>query len=310
MIISASRRTDIPAFYSDWFFNRIKEGFVYVKNPMNAHQISSISLKPDLVDCIVFWTKNPEPMISRLAEIANYAYYFQFTLTGYGTDVETKVPEKKHLIEVFKRLSDIIGPHRVIWRYDPLLFNYKYTPEYHLHAFHEISHALEGYTDKCVISLVDTYDKNKKNLQQIALQSHDKQMNSFFENLVQEASDKRMKIATCAEMINLTKYGIIHNSCVDKTLIESIVDCKIDVKKDKTQRAECGCVESIDIGTYNTCTHGCKYCYANYSISSVEKNSQNYEVLSPLLCSTVRPEDKITERKVKSLKIIQSSFLD
>ena len=310
MIVSASRRTDIPAFYSDWFFNRIKEGFVYVKNPMNAHQISNIPLTPELVDCIVFWTKDPEPMIPRLSEIGQIPYYFQFTLTGYGTDIEPYVPAKKHIIEVFQHLSDIVGSHRVIWRFDPLLFNEKYTPEYHLRAFGQIAHALAGYTEKCVISFVDTYEKNKKSLQQMGLRNPDDQLETFLDALVQEATANHMIVATCAEVIDLNKHGIIHNSCIDKALIENIIGCKLDIKKDKTQRPECGCVESIDIGAYNTCTHGCKYCYANYSITSVIKSSQVYDPKSPLLCGMVQPEDKITDRKVKSLKILQPNFFD
>ena len=128
MILSVSRRTDIPNYYSDWFYERIREGYLYVGNPMNIHQVSRISLSPELVDCIVFWTKNPEPMMARLSELAEYNYYFQFTLTGYGTNLERNVPHKKEvMIPVFKRLSGQIGAKRVIWRYDPILFTERYS---------------------------------------------------------------------------------------------------------------------------------------------------------------------------------------
>ena len=136
MILSVSRRTDIPNYYSEWFFNRIKEGFVYVRNPMNAHHVSKIDITPEVVDCIVFWTKNPEPMLRRLDELSPYDYYFQFTLTGYGKDIECGVPQKKdRMIPVFQELSQKTGRQRVIWRYDPIIFTKKYTPEYHLKAF-------------------------------------------------------------------------------------------------------------------------------------------------------------------------------
>ena len=165
MILSVSRRTDIPNYYSEWFFNRIKERFVYVRNPMNEHQISKIDLSPDVVDCIVFWTKNPEPMITRLDELSKYNYYFQFTLTGYGKDIECNVPHKKEkMIPIFRELSRKIGKQKVIWRYDPIFFTKKYTPEYHLKAFEQIAMALKGYTEKCVISFVDVYAKNKRNM--------------------------------------------------------------------------------------------------------------------------------------------------
>ena len=140
MIISASRRTDIPNYYSEWFYNRIKEGFLYVRNPMNAHQISEIKITPEIVDCIVFWTKNPLPMMSRLDELKDYPYYFQFTLTGYGKDVEANLPNKKtEMIPVFQELAEKIGKEKVIWRYDPIFFSDRYAKEYHLKAFQSIA---------------------------------------------------------------------------------------------------------------------------------------------------------------------------
>ena len=140
MIISASRRTDIPAFYAEWFANRVREGFVCVRNPMNAHQVSRVSLDPALVDCIVFWTKNPAPMLEHLDAFAAYPYYFQATLTGYGRDVEGNLPDKHEvLLPAMKELAHRIGPERVVWRYDPILFNEKYTPQYHLRAVREIA---------------------------------------------------------------------------------------------------------------------------------------------------------------------------
>ena len=170
MILSVSRRTDIPSFYSDWFFNRLKEGFLYVRNPMNPQQVSRIDLSPELVDCIVFWTKNPEPMLERLNELEGYNYYFQFTLTGYGRDIEMNVPHKKNvMLPVFQRLSDKIGSKKVIWRYDPIMFNNTYTPEYHVKAFEQIASALNGYTKRCIISFVDTYTKNKKAMKELGV---------------------------------------------------------------------------------------------------------------------------------------------
>ena len=140
MIISASRRTDIPAFYSEWFLNRIKEGFLDVRNPMNNRQVSRLPLSPELVDCIVFWTKNPIPMLPKLDGLRKYCYYFQFTLTGYGRDIETNLPDKrKELIPAFQELSDRIGPERVIWRYDPILVSDRYSAAYHIKAIAEIA---------------------------------------------------------------------------------------------------------------------------------------------------------------------------
>ena len=161
MILSVSRRTDIPAFYADWFFNRIKEGFIYVRNPMNIHQVSRISLSPSIIDCIVFWSKNPKPMLDRLDELKNYMYYFQFTINPYDIKLEEYVPTKSGIIDTFKELSNKIGPERVIWRYDPIILTDTLTMEYHVKYFEELAKRLNGFTQTCVISFVDLYKKTE-----------------------------------------------------------------------------------------------------------------------------------------------------
>ncbi|MBP3543190.1 MAG: DUF1848 domain-containing protein [Lachnospiraceae bacterium] len=310
MILSVSRRTDIPNYYSEWFYNRIKEGFVYVRNPMNPYQVSRIELSPEIVDCIVFWTKNPEPMMERLDELVPYPYYFQFTLTGYGTDIEQNVPHKREkMIPIFKRLSEKIGSRRIVWRYDPILFTPIYTQEYHLKAFDEIAGALNGYTEKVVISFVDSYAKIRKSMDALGVYDiNEAERTAFAKRLSEIAAENGMDIASCAEEIDLEACGIRHNSCIDKNLIEDIIGCKLNVMKDKNQRQICGCVESVDIGTYNTCRNRCCYCYANYSMESVRKNSESYDAASPILCGTISEADRITERKVKSLKDTQISL--
>lgn len=310
MILSVSRRTDIPNYYSDWFFNRIKEGYVYVRNPMNAHQVSKIDLSPEVIDCIVFWTKNPEPMMKRLDELTAYNFYFQFTLTGYGKDMERNVPHKKtKMIPIFQELSNQIGEKRVIWRYDPIIFTKKYTPEYHLKAFEQIAAALKGYTEKCVISFVDLYTKNKKNMELLDFYEIDKrQLLSFAKKINRIAKENGMTVGSCAESIDLHECGIEHNCCIDKALIESIIGCRLRAEKDKNQRQECGCMESVEIGTYDTCKNGCKYCYANDSEESAARNCGKYDPKSPMLCGALAENDKITERKMRSLKEQQLSF--
>lgn len=303
MILSVSRRTDIPNYYSEWFFNRIKEGYVYVRNPMSAHQVSKIDISPEVVDCIVFWTKNPEPMMKRLDELAAYDFYFQFTLTGYGRDMESNVPHKKErMIPIFRELSNRIGQKNVIWRYDPIIFTRKYTPEYHLKAFEQIASSLKGYTEKCVISFVDLYAKNKKNMK--LLECRDiagEELLSFARIISRIAKENGMTTGSCAESIDLEECGIEHNCCIDRALIESIIGSRLKIGKDKGQRQECGCMESIEIGTYNTCRNGCKYCYANYSEEKVSENCRKYDPKSPILCGGLTEDDKLTERKVRSL---------
>lgn len=271
MILSVSRRTDIPNYYSDWFIARIKEGFLYVRNPMNAHQISKIDLSPEVVDCIVFWTKNPANMIEKLEDLQKYMYYFQFTMTGYGKDVEPNLPNKREeLIPTFKRLSEKIGKERVIWRYDPILIGKRYTIDYHLKAFEEIASNLADYTEKVVISFVDLYSKTQRNTKELDIkQITNEEMIELAREMAQIASKYNLIIETCAEQINLHEVGIQHGSCIDKKLIERLLGCKLIAEKDKNQREECGCFESVEVGAYNTCLNGCKYCYANFNNSKV-----------------------------------------
>lgn len=310
MIISASRRTDIPTYYSEWFFNRIKEGYVLVRNPMNTHQISKISLTPDVVDGIVFWTKNPIPMLNKLDRLQDYTYYFQFTLNSYGQDVENHVPNKQNtIIPAFKKLSDTIGPERVIWRYDPVFLNETYTPKYHLRYFEQLAKILHPYTKKCTFSFIDMYRNTEQNVKGLDIQKFPIEQQKYLaKHFADIAHSYGLSIDTCAEGIDLEQYGIQHARCIDDRLLSQLIGCPLTVGKDKNQRMECGCIESIDIGTYNTCRNGCLYCYANYSTKSVQTNSQKHNPNSPLLFGEVGADDKITERKVSSCKSTQLEF--
>jgi len=290
MILSASRRTDIPSYYSEWFLNRIKEKFVYVRNPMNRHQVSEINLNPELVDCIVFWSKNPKPMIDKLQFIKEYNYYFQFTLTPYETDVEVRLPPKIEIIETFKKLSDIIGPQKVIWRYDPILINKKYTIAYHIEKFKEFAGVLKGYTEKVTFSFIDFYKKITENIKLLdVIEISTEEKNVIAKSFSEIARNNNFLIDTCAEDIDLSKYGITHASCIDDSLISKITGNNLQVEKDKNQRLECGCVKSIDIGEYNSCSNGCVYCYANSNNSIVENNIKKHIPLSPFLIGDITP---------------------
>ena len=301
MILSVSRRTDIPAFYSKWFFNRIKEGFVYVRHPMNLHQISRIELTPELIDCIVFWSKNPKPMFPYLDLLKDYMYYFQFTINPYDMQFEQNVPRKSSIIATFKELSDKIGPERVIWRYDPIILTDKINIEYHLRYFEELAKRLEGKTKRCVISFLDLYKKTERNLKGTYIRElQENEMITLAGNLAIIASAYGITIQSCAEAIELQSVGIAHGHCIDSILIEDLLGVKLVVGKDKNQRPECGCVQSIDIGEYNTCSHMCKYCYANFNKDRVLEKIYKHNPYSPLLIGEVGPNDKITTRKIFS----------
>jgi hypothetical protein len=309
MIISASRRTDIPSHYSEWFFNRIKEKFVCVRNPMNVHQISKIDLDPDVVDCIVFWSKNPQPMLNYLNMIDDYVYYFQFTLNPYEQDVEEKLPFKNRIIETFKTLSDKIGPDKVVWRYDPVLLSDKYSITYHIDQFGKFANLLKGYTEKVTFSFIDFYKRITENIRSVnAGEITTEEKIIIAKNFSQIAKENYLNIDTCAEDIDLSKYGIEHARCIDDKLITKITGYNFVAEKDKNQRLECGCVKSIDIGEYNSCSNGCIYCYANYSHKIVEGNINKHNVLSPLLIGNINSNDFVNERKMASGKCFQNEL--
>lgn len=249
MIVSASRRTDIPALFSEWFFNRVGKGFVLLKNPYNPLQVGRVTLTPDLVDGFVFWTKNVAPMLPRLPELDAFKYYFQFTITPYGKDVEKNIPDKKEIIiPAFKQIKK----GRAIWRYDPIFLNEHYNWVYHIRTFTEIAEALEGYTAKVVTSFVDAYrtvDLKPLNIQPLVPE----QKKELANELSEIAKQHGMELFSCAE-----ELGLPHSACVDGKMFG------VDKPKDRNQRGLCQCVESVDIGAYSTCSHGCAYCYANH----------------------------------------------
>ena len=297
-------------YYSDWLLNRVKAGYVYVRNPMNAHQISRVSLSPEVVDGIVFWTKNPTPMLDKLDALRDYMYYFQFTLNSYGTDVERNIPSKNNvIIPAFQRLSDLIGPGRVIWRYDPIFLSKTYTMNYHIRYFEELAKRLSPYTKKCTISFLDIYRNTEKNLSALTPGRFSTQQQvQLAKNLAEIAHGYGLRVDTCAERIELRQYGIEHARCIDDRLLGQLIQHPLNVRKDKNQRSECGCVESLDIGAYNTCCNGCRYCYANYIEKAVETNRGKHDPDSPLLVGEVGPDDKITERKMSSREMSQLGF--
>ena len=305
MIISASRRTDIPAFYSQWFMNRIKAGHVLVPNPRNPKQVSQINLSPKVIDGIVFWTKNPEPMMKYLPALEDYMYYFQFTLTPYGKTIEPHLPDTDARIKTFKILAKLIGKERVIWRYDPILINATYTTDDHLDAFEKIAKSLKNATQKVIISFIDPHYKNvKTNLKQLNLKVlEEKEKLEFLQQLVTIASKQGLTVEYCSGDFDLQPFGISPSRCIDGALFENLLGCSLAQKKDAGQRGSCGCMESIDIGGYNTCIHGCLYCYANYNPSIVARNVQLHDPTSPMLTGALHPEAKIVARKMSSLKV-------
>jgi DNA repair photolyase len=325
VIISASRSTDIPAFYAQWLINRIKKGYVVWYNPFNQ-QPMYVSFQK--TKAIVFWSKNPKPLIPFLKELDTMGiqYYFQFTLNDYEQEgFEPNVPPLTERIKTFKELSNLIGKEKVLWRFDPMILTDSITPREILKRVWNVGNQLKGYTDKLVFSFADIgsiYKKVENNLKREKIsyiEFTEQSMNEIAGGLVkirerwkQESWD--ISLSTCAEKIDLEKYGIEHNRCIDGELMKRIFNADSDLMyylsygklpdknslfedeisykqidlKDKGQRKICGCMISKDIGMYNTCRHHCVYCYANTSKSIVEKNSTLYDEERESIIGTIK----------------------
>ncbi|TAH63885.1 MAG: DUF1848 domain-containing protein, partial [Anaerolineaceae bacterium] len=267
MIVSVSRRTDIPAFYSEWFMDKLEQGFLYVINPFNRKQVSKIVLNLDTVDCFVFWTKDAAPLVDKLhiLDRRGFKYYFQFTITPYDRDIEPGIRDKKEVLRTFIQLSQMIGKEKVVWRYDPILLSNKYDKEYHYRMFEDYCNLLHNATEKCVISFLDMYTKTKKNTKELGLiVINTEDMVEIARKFSEIADRYGLYIETCSENIDLASLNVHKGKCIDDKLVERILGYPINIKKDDTQRETCGCVKSLDIGHYNTCSHFCAYCYANF----------------------------------------------
>ncbi|MGQ9500472.1 MAG: DUF1848 domain-containing protein [Anaerolineae bacterium] len=293
MIISASRRTDIPALYAEWFINRIHAGYCRAPNPFNPHQISTVSLRPEDVDAIVFWTRHPRPLLPYLAELDHlgYRYYFHYTVLGYPREIDPGSPPLEVALPTFRKLSRQIGAARVIWRYDPIIFSPLCDVNFHRHNFAHIAGALQGYTARCVISRCTGYHKTTRRLHAldargVSITIPDASDIHFLElvaHLAHIAYDHGMELVSCAEEADLRLYGVHPGKCVDDALIHKIFGIRVTSQKDPGQRTACGCVVSKDIGMYDTCTMGCLYCYATSSVTRARLNRMRHDPHAPSL---------------------------
>ena len=289
---------------SPWVFrqtldNRIKEGFVITRNPKYPEQLSKIDLSPEIIDGIVFWTKNPTPMLPRLSELEAYNYYFQFTLNSYGHDVETHVPSKNDVImPTFKTLSKQIGREKLVWRYDPIFINDTYSKAYHRKYFKVLASHLADYTETCTVSFLDYYGTNEAAIKRLNIQNmNTREQRELMADFAEIANTYGLSLNTCAENMDLSEFGIGHAQCINKTRLERIIGSELKVNKDPGQRFTCGCVQSIDIGAYDGCQNKCAYCYA-------QKKGVigTHDPTSPVIIGQINPGDQISERKMFSLK--------
>jgi len=294
MIISASRRTDIPALYSKWFVNRIRAGWCLVPNPMNANQVSRVSLRPEDVDVIVFWSKNPAPLMPYLEELdeKGFRYYFQFTVNNYPRTLEPNIPSLDKRLSTFRELSHQVTPLRVIWRYDPIIISNLTAVESHIENFSRISGELKGVTRRVMVSIVDFYKKTDKRLLQLEKEEGFsfirgekllKEVTCLMKELSIIASKNEIEIFTCAEDTDYSQLGITPGRCIDTELMLKCWSLRLKYKKDPSQRPVCLCTTSKDIGINNTCKHACAYCYATTSSITAERRFTEHNSDSPIL---------------------------
>ena len=294
MILNISGRTDIIAFYTPWLINRLKEGYVDVRNPFNPKLISRIYFND--VDAIMFCTKNPLPILPYLEKIEK-PKIFHITLTPYLKDIEPNLPPKKEIVEGIKQVSKIIGIDYTYVRYDPIFINEKYTIDYHIKMFERMCRQLDGYIKHIIISFLDDYKNVRKNIKilnpKILTKEDYKKIGENFANI---AKSHNMTVQTCFEEENLVEYGFIKEDCLSNELAKKLTGKEKHKKWKARAGRKCNCVEMVDIGAYNTCSHFCKYCYANYDENQVKRNQQKHNRNSSLLIETIEKDSIIKIR--------------
>ena len=293
MILNVSGRTDVVAFYTEWFMNRYKEGFVDVRNPFNPKMVSRINFKD--VDAILFCTKNPIPILKYLKDI-DKPILFHVTLTPYKNDIEPNVIPKGKIIEAIKKLSGIVGIDNLYVRYDPIFLSDKYNIEYHKKAFAKMCSLLKGYIKQIIVSFIDDYKNVRKNEKVLGFKEFTE--NDYKEigtSFSKSAKDNGMTVQTCFEDRNLSEYGFKIGECISHQLAYKLTG---KTYKNWIARKErkCNCVQMVDIGVYNSCKHFCKYCYANYDEKEVNNNFNNHDPMSSLLIGNLQSYDIIKER--------------
>ena len=299
MILQTGQRTDIPAFYGQWLINRVRQGFVDVWNPYNPMQITRYPINPDVVDGIAFCTKNPLPFIPLLNEINDYRQYWHMTITPYGVDIEPNVPQVDLVIDGFKQISTKLNPQSMVWRYDPIILTHNYTVDFHFESFYKMAKSLEGYTDTVVVSFIDIFDKVAQNFPEGYRPSLDIQT-KIIKELVSIAYSHHMILKTCGEGAVFKELGVNTAGCLTLDCYERAWNVKLKALKRTSARPECNCYLHGDIGAYDTCSHFCRYCYANTNQAAVQHNRLLHDPKSSLLIGQLSKTAIIKESTEKS----------
>ena len=309
MILQTGFRTDIPGFYSTWFTNRLRAGFVLVRNPYDPQSVTRYAINPDVVDLIGFCTKNPAPMLPRMELLRPYGQYWFVTITPYGPEIEPHVPPKAQVLQDFITLSKIVGPDCIAWRYDPIFLSDTYTAARHIAEFEHMAAVLSGYTRTCVISFIDLYEKVRRNFPQVKSVPHTER-ETLGKAFIEIGRKYGMTIRPCAEGTALARYGADCSGCMTQKTFEAALHRPLRLPTQKPARRECACCLTADIGAYNTCGHGCLYCYANAGRVAVAQNMRMHDPFSPFLVGHSQPGDVIHEAKQESWLVDQISMAE
>ncbi len=311
MIINTGSRTDIPAFFGTWFYNRIREGYVLVRNPYYPQQVTKYRLSPDVVDVLSFCSKNPKPMVERLHELDAYRQFWHVTITPYGRDIEPYVPAWQEVTESFWKISEIVGPKAMSWRYDPIFLSKEYDTDYHIKAFGEMARTLRESTHQCVVSFIDLYEKTKRNFPE-AQTVPSREQRAIIDAFDEIAAENDLQIHLCLENADLTigKSHVDAKGCFSREVVEKATDQHLVIPVHSLAREGCDCLLGGDIGVYNTCLHGCKYCYANVDREAVERNYKEHDEESPFMIGHAMPNDIVKEAKQVSWRDDQLSIFD
>lgn len=300
MIINTGGRTDTVQYYTKWLLKRFEEGYVYSRNPLFPNKVTRYELTPEKVDCVEFCSKNYEPILADLPKITNrFAAYFHYTITAYGKDVEPGVPSIEASMETLKKLSALVGKQRLAWRYDPVLLTSEYTVQTHLETFERMAAELTPYVDRCIFSFVEMYKKLETNMPElIPLTELDR--DALARGLGAIAEKHGLYLQTCGTNGDYSRYGIHPSGCMTLEMLGRANGLVFRELAHRGMRQGCHCIESRDIGAYDTCLNGCRYCYANKWPEKAFENRRYHDPDSPLLLGHLQPTDTVQQGVQKS----------
>lgn len=300
MIINTGSRTDTVQYYTDWLLKRFEEGFVYSRNPLFPNKVTRYELDPKVLDCVVFCSKNYEPILDRITKITDkFNTYFHYTITAYGKDIEPNVPTIDESIETLIKLSEIVGKQRIAWRYDPILLTNKYTKEVHYKTFDYMAERISPYIDRCIFSFVEMYKKLKTNMPEIILFSEEDK-NEIAQNIGTIAKKHNLIIQTCATVENYEQYGILQSGCITSNILGNANNITFKNIRHSGNRPRCNCIDNRNIGDYDTCPNSCKYCYANQNPQIAIENYKKHNPNDLMILGNLKPTDEVSQSSQKS----------